>query len=223
VVWLALETPLDVIADERLQSVHMLQHVLLGVVAAPLLVLGLTPGMAAVLARSVPLLRPLAEPVPAQLIAGAVMVAWHLPALYDLTLQSEAIHVFEHLTFIAAGVLFWWPALAATSPTLRWSMSDGAKLLYLLAGTLPQDAVALVLQFSRVAFYPFYTEPQHALPGWDPVVDQNVAGAVLMLAGKTSYAIALLAIFFRWLRRDEAREAGDEDEGRAPGLSSRPA
>ncbi len=109
-MWVALETPIDTISDGYLDSVHMLQHVLLGFVAPPLLLLGLSHDMAARLA-SVPFVRAVTEPVPAQVIAGAVMVFWHVPALYDATLRSESLHVFEHVTFIAAGVVLFWPVL----------------------------------------------------------------------------------------------------------------
>src|SRR6267143_6806466 len=75
-IWVALETPIDTIADHHLDSVHMLQHVLLGFVAPPLMLLGLSPGMAGRLVR-LPTVRALTEPVPAQLIAGTVMIVWH--------------------------------------------------------------------------------------------------------------------------------------------------
>lgn len=203
-LWLALETPIDTLGDRYLQSVHMLQHVLLGVVAPPLLLLGLSPAMSAWLARHVPGLRAAAEPVAAQLTAAVVMIAWHLPFLYDLTLRSEAVHVFEHLTFIATGLLFWWPVLEATAPSLRAGLGDGWKLLYLLIGTLPQDGVSLALIFARTAFYDFYTHAPRLLPDIDPVIDQNLSGVLLFIAGKTSYAVAMLVIFFRWLARERA-------------------
>src|SRR4029077_16294922 len=113
-LWVALETPVDTISDRYLDSVHMFQHVLLGFIAPPLMLLGLSAGMAARLA-AVPLIRVVTEPVPAQVIAGGVMVIWHLPALYDATLHSESLHVVEHLTFIAAGVVLFWPVLRITS------------------------------------------------------------------------------------------------------------
>src|SRR5713226_3435632 len=78
-LWVALETPIDIISDHYLDSVHMLQHVLLGFVAPPLMLLGLSPKMAGQLAR-VPFVRAVTEPVPAQVAAAAVMIRWHLPA-----------------------------------------------------------------------------------------------------------------------------------------------
>jgi putative membrane protein len=197
VLWFALETPLDTISDYYLDSVHMLQHVLLGFVAPPLMLLGLSPQMAGRIAR-VPGVRAVTEPVPALVIAGLVMVVWHLPALYDATLYSGSLHVLEHVMFIAAGVLMYWPIIEATSAQARWRMSPGAMLLYMLVATLPQDGVALALIFSRVPFYEYYTHAPRLVASLTPVIDQTVAGAVLMILGKATLAVAAIAVFTRW-------------------------
>ncbi len=196
-VWLALETPIDVLSDHYLDSVHMLQHVLLGVIAPPLLLLGLTGETAGVLLR-VPGLRAVTEPVPSQVLSAAVMIGWHLPPLYDATLYSEPLHVVEHVTFIGGGLLFWWPLLEATGSHCRWRLTPWGRLVALFVGTFPQDAVALALQFSRTPFYEFYAHAPRIVPGLDPVTDQTVAGAVLMAFGKTSYVVAGVVIFLRW-------------------------
>lgn len=209
-LWVALETPIDVLSDHYLDSVHMLQHVLLGFVAPPLMLLGLSGEMVARLVR-VPGVRGVTEPVPAQLIAGLVMIAWHVPPLYEATLHSESLHVVEHLMFIAAGAAMYWPILEATSAQARWPLSPGAKLVYMLVATLPQDGVALVFIFSRAPFYDFYTHVPRLIPSLTPLIDQTIAGAVLMTLGKATLAVAAMAVFFRWFsvehREDMARPA----------------
>jgi putative membrane protein len=205
-LWVALETPIDTISDRYLDSVHMVQHVLLGVIAPPLLLLGLSEPMAARIA-ALPGLRALTAPVPAQLAAAVVMVGWHLPLLYDATLRWEELHVVEHLTFVASGVLFWWPLIRTTSAGAGWVLSAPGKLLYLLVGTLPQDGVALVLSFSRVPFYDFYTHAPRLVSQLDPVTDQTLAGGTLMVLGKASFVVAALAIFFRWATAPDGEEA----------------
>jgi putative membrane protein len=204
-LWVALETPIDTLSDHYLDSVHMVQHVLLGVIAPPLLLLGLNEPMAARLA-SVPGVRKLTEPVPAQLAAALVMIGWHIPALYDATLYSENLHILEHLTFIGGGLLFWWPVISATSRQSRWQLSPPGRLLYLFLGTFPQDGVALALQFSRVPFYEFYTHVPRIVTGLDAVTDQTVAGAILQLFGKSSFLVAGLVIFFRWFGEEIAAD-----------------
>lgn len=200
-IWAALESPIDTIADNYLDSVHMLQHVLLGFVAPPLLLLGLSPSMAGRLVR-IPGVRMITEPIAAQLVAGIVMIGWHVPALYDATLYSEPLHVTEHMSFIAAGVLLYWPMIRATSAQSRWRMSAGVKLLYILVATLPQDAVALALIFSRVPFYEYYTHAPRLVASLTPLIDQTVAGAILMIFGKATMVVAALAILFEWFEED---------------------
>ena len=215
-LWLALETPLDTISDYYLDSVHMFQHVLLGFVAPPLMLLGLSSQMVGQIVR-VPGVRALTEPVPAQVIAGLVMVGWHLPPLYDATLNSEPLHIVEHVSFISAGVVMYWPILQATSAHAHWQMSPGAKLLYMLLATLPQDGVALALIFSRVPFYDYYTHVPRLIPSLTPLIDQTVAGAVLMTLGKATLAVAAIAVFVRWFgadhRADRLAEARLESRG----------
>lgn len=208
-VWLALETPIDVAADRYLQSVHMLQHVLIGLVAPPLLLLALSPSMVATLVR-LPGLRALTEPVPAQVAFAIVMGAWHVPALYEMAVRSEAVHVFEHLTFMAGGTLFWWPVVGATSAAARWRLGEAGKVLYLLFGTVPADTVSVVLMFARAPFYPFYVGAPRLFVGVDPLTDQVLAGVVLMVVGKFSLVVATLDIALRWFLRARAAEAASE-------------
>ena len=220
-IWAALETPIDVLSDEYLDSVHMLQHVLLGVVAPPLLLLGLNREMAGVLVR-VPGVRAITEPIPAQVLSGLVMIGWHVPPLYDATLYSESLHVVEHLSFIAGGVLFWWPVISATAAHCRWRLGPMGQLLYLFIGTFPQDAVALALQFSRTPFYEFYTHVPRIVPGLDPVTDQTTAGGVLMLFGKSSYFIGAAVVFLRWFNAEFRADMEAAATRRPPARSSAP-
>lgn len=230
-LWAALETPIDTLADGYLESVHMLQHVLLGVVAPPLLLLGLSREMAGALLR-IPGVRAVTEPIPAQVASAAVMIVWHLPTLYDATLHSEPLHVLEHLCFVAGGLVFWWPVIGATAAHCRWTLSPLACLLYLFIGTFPQDAVALALQFSRTPFYEFYRHVPRLVLGLDPVTDQTAAGAILMLFGKSSYFVGAVVVLLHWFNAevradlDESRRpaAGEaEPAGERQGSSTRPA
>ncbi|HET9783246.1 MAG TPA: cytochrome c oxidase assembly protein [Candidatus Dormibacteraeota bacterium] len=208
-IWVALETPIDTISDQYLDSVHMLQHVLLAFVAPPLMLLGLSRDMVARIVR-VPGVRALTEPIPAQVIAAAVMIVWHVPALYDATLHSESLHILEHVMFIGSGLFLYWPIIDATSSHARWQMSAGAKLVYILLATLPQDGIALALIFSRVPFYEFYTTVPRLIPGFTALIDQTIAGAVLMIFGKVTLAVAALVVFFRWFGSEQREDRGIE-------------
>ena len=212
VLWVALETPLDTISDYYLDSVHMLQHVLLGFVAPPLMLLGLSPQMVGRIVR-VPGIRAVTEPAPALVIAGLVMIVWHLPALYDATLYNGGLHVVEHLMFIAAGVLMYWPIIEATASHARWRMTPSAELLYMLVATLPQDAVALALIFSRVPFYEYYTHAPRLVASLTPVIDQTVAGAVLMILGKATLVVVAIAVFVRWFSSEQRADRAHAPTG----------
>ncbi|MGH7869252.1 MAG: cytochrome c oxidase assembly protein [Candidatus Dormibacteraceae bacterium] len=206
VLWLALETPIDTIGEEYLGSVHMIQHVLLGIVAPPLLLLGLSPAMATLLFKYVPGLSQLTRPLLAQLLAAAAWILWHLPPLYNLTTSHLQIHIGEHLMFIGVGLLLFWPVIENTAQTLAHPLSEGWKILYLGFATLPQDGVALPLQFGRSVFYAQYQSVPSLAPGYSPLIDQTLAGVFMMLGPNLVIGTILITLFFRWLRRSEQRQ-----------------
>ena len=82
-------------------------------------------------------------------------------------------------------------------------MSPGVGLVYMLIATLPQDGVALALIFSRVPFYEFYTHVPRLIPGFTPLIDQTISGAVLMILGKATLALVALVVFFRWFGAEQ--------------------
>jgi cytochrome c oxidase assembly factor CtaG len=95
-------------------------------------------------------------------------------------------------------------------------MSAPIKLLYLLVATLPQDGVALALIFSRVPFYDYYTHAPRLIASLTPVIDQTVAGAVLMIVGKATLAVAAIAVFSRWFSADAPASQLNPASGRPP-------
>lgn len=215
VVWAALETPLDPLGDHYLQSAHMVQHMILVAVAPPLLLLGLTPAMASRLA-SVPGVRAITEPVPAMCLYAAGLIFWHIPPAYDLALSNQFVHIAEHLAFIGIGVIFWWPLIGATSSAARWPLSDGMKLIYIAAGSLPMMAVALPLQFSRTVFYATYAAAPRVLPGITPIFDQTIAGALMMAIDMAVLGLDGLVILYRWFAADEPDEEVLGEADRSP-------
>jgi putative membrane protein len=188
VVFVALESPLDAVAEERLVSAHMLQHGLLMSVSPPLLLLGLYPRLVVPFTR--PVLKPLlgnprahaalraaSAPTLALGLWLAILYAWHLPALYEGALRSEALHVGQHLFFVNAGLLFWLPVIEPV-PTLA-RMKPLAKLGYLAAGQVGTAALAAALLWGP-EIYPFYG-PLDTLWGLSREADQRLAGLVMMV------------------------------------------
>jgi len=215
IILLALVSPLDELGDEYLFSAHMTQHLLLTLVAPPLLLLG-TPGW---LLR--PLLRRrsaaragrvLTKQVVAFVLFNGVFLAWHLPTFYEATLQSESIHVVEHLMFIATAVLNWWPILSPLPELPR--LSYPAQILYLFLEALPATVLGALLVFAPAPLIPTYaTAPR--LFGLDVMTDQQVSGLIMWMPGGMIYLIALAVVFFKWLGREE----GEAQSRLAPGES----
>ncbi len=212
--WAALETPLDTLGDDYLQMAHMVQHMLLIAYVPPLLLLGLSPAMAAFLRRA-PLLPALVEPVSAMVLYSLVIVLWHIPYPYDLANDNEFVHIAEHLTFLAAGIIFWWPVIEATSLQTRRQLEYGWRIVYVFIGTIPMLMVALPLQFSRVLFYDSYAHAPEVLPGISHVLDQNISGVLMFVMDMAVMGIDMVVVFYRWFRADEAAQELSSRSGTA--------
>jgi putative membrane protein len=186
-LFLALESPIDVGGDKYLFSLHMLQHLLLAMVVPPLLLLGLPHGWRAFDRIHVP-------PLLANVVFNLVLATWHLPFLYEATLRNEPVHVLEHLTFLAVGVLFWWPLLVPDG--LAGSMSVMGKIAYLGFAGVPPTILGLAFILSPVVIYPFYAAAARVTP-LSALDDQLVAGLVMFGLGNLIYFAAIWVIFFR--------------------------
>lgn len=214
VLVLSAVSPIDPVAEEGLFAVHMLQHVLLAEVAAPLVVLGLTgPILRPLLAQPwVRRLEPLAHPLVAFPVWAGVLVFWHLPPMLDLALENQVVHNVQHLTFFASGVLFWAP-FKEVLPAPRW-FGTGAKALYLLGFWVVCLVFANVLWFSGTVFYDRYAR---SAPEWgvNALQDQANAGSVMMATGMLIALPLMVWLFFRMARESELRQALIE-EGHDP-------
>ena len=214
----ALVSPLDAISDNYLFSAHMVQHMLLAVVVPPLWVLSV-PGWALDALLRVRGVRPaarfLTNPIVAFALLNGDLWLWHVPTLYDATLANEQLHVFEHLTFIGFGLLFWLPVLS-TTPALR-QLSLGASILYLFVACQPMVALGALLTFSATPLYhPYVVAPR--LWGSTALGDQQLGGLIMWLPSTIPYLTVLSVIFFRWVGEQDRREraaAGEFDDEEA--------
>ena len=219
VILIALESPVDTISD-KLFSVHMLQHLLFLVVAAPLIVAG-RPWMS--IWRPLPLgfrrtvlrfakrsrkaapLRVLwhaiAGPAGAWILFTGAMILWHVPALYDLTLRDLGVHVLEHTLFIGFGILFW-AQVMATSPAVH-RMSTGRRALYAAAAIIPNMALSVFLVYSPHALYSPYVHVHSRPPGLTAYQDQQIGGGLMWTLGDFPYVIAVALLAVRWMVENE--------------------
>jgi cytochrome c oxidase assembly factor CtaG len=223
----ALQPPLDPLVGVFLWA-HMVQHLLLLGVAAPLMVAaapwlriwrGLPLGWRRGLARAVVLGRwaaPLravgtflGRPGEAWLVFTVTLVAWHLPWLYDLALRNQAVHDLEHLSFLGLAILFW--AMVIDSPPFRSQLDQLHRVAFVLAAMVVSWGLAVVLVFATVPIYSYYaalaTTP-HLIAGalvyTDPggltaVADQELAGGIMWVPGSIPFSVAIFVFLYRWL------------------------
>jgi putative membrane protein len=191
--WVAVASPIGG-GDGRLLTFHMIQHLLLMTIAPPLIFLGepliaLWHGWAHADDRvsssfGGPTHQRLGHLVVCWLAATATLVGWHLPAAFTLALRSPAWHAVEQASFLASGLLFWWPVVQPwpSRPDPRWST-----VLYLFLATLPCDILSGFLVFSDRVAYSVYLATSSGLAVLD---DQQCAGALMWTVVTIVYLVA---------------------------------
>jgi putative membrane protein len=196
---------LDKVSDELLYA-HMIEHLLVGDIAALLLVLGLTgPLLAPVLRiRVFDRLRALTHPAVAFPLWAVDLYVWHARVLYEAALRHPPIHALEHACFLACGVNMWM-CLFGPLPTPAWFGNLG-RLIYIFAVRLTGAVLGNLFLWSGTVFYPYYA-PHDAIHRVSPLADQNLAGAAMMVEG----SILTLGLFC-WLFLRTARESEERQE-----------
>jgi len=212
--------PIGTVSEERL-SVHMLQHMLIGDLAAFLIVIGMTgPLLQPILVKpGVRRLRWLAHPLVAVPLWVVVYYAWHVPALYQAALHSNVVHATEHATMFAAGFALWM-GLLGPLPKPTW-FGNAAGLAYVLIVRFAGTVIANVFLWSSSPFYPDYVALAKA-NGIDAAEDQSLAGAIWMIEGSIVTICVLGWLFTRWMRQGEEAEELVE-YARAQGIELDPA
>jgi cytochrome c oxidase assembly factor CtaG len=193
-------------ASQQLLYFHMVEHLLLGDVAALLIVLGLTgPLLAPVLRiRFFDRLRVLTHPLIAFPLWTIDLYVWHLPVLYEAALRHEGIHALQHMLFLACGINMWM-CLFGPLPTPSW-FGNFAKLIYIVAVRLAGTILGNIFLWSGTVFYPYYAHGD-AVHSISPLADQNLAGAIMMI----EESILTLGLFC-WLFLRTARESEERQE-----------
>ena len=200
----ALLSPIGSLSDELL-SAHMVEHLLMGDLAALLIVLGLTGPLLAPVLRIgfFDRLRVLANPLIALPLWAINLYVWHLPFLYQAALRHPGVHALEHAMFIACGVNMWM-CLFGPLPMPRW-FGNLAKLGYIVAVRLVGTVLGNLFLWSGTVFYPFYLhgDASHHI---SPLADQNVAGAIMMVEESILTLCLLCWLFLRAAREGEERQ-----------------
>lgn len=215
VVAVALNSPLEALSRSLFWA-HMVQHVLLLLVAPPLILLA-RPWMR--LWRSLPLgwRRPLArgfgtgprpsvlrrisralgQPLPGFALFSGVLIAWHIPALFDATLRSEGLHVLEHALFFMTALMFW--KQVVHSPPLRARLEPAQRIAYVIGAMVVSWGLAVVLALSAHPLYATYAHEVSRPGGLSALGDQQIAAGIMWVPGSIAFVIAIFVYVHRWL------------------------
>jgi putative membrane protein len=219
VLFLALTSPLHTLSDEYLFSAHMVQHLLLTLVAAPMLIAG-TPGwLLAAICRSLHitgLMRRLLHPVLAFGLYNLVFTFAHLPFFYDRALGSDLLHGLEHVIFVTSSLLLWLPILSPWKELPRYHVLG--QIAFFFAQTAPAMLLGGLITGAGAPLYPTYANAPRVFD-LDVMADQQLAGLIMWVAGGTYFLIAAAVQFFRWAAKEESRNRRP-DPARAPRASS---
>ena len=201
---IAFASPLAHLGGE-LVTAHMIQHLLIGDIAALLIVMGLTrsvlqPVMAL---KAFDRLRFLTLPMIALPLWIANLYIWHIPALYDGTVTNEWLHALQHACFITFGILMWMP-IAGPLPVPSW-FGGGAQVGYTITARLASAGLGNILMWSGAALYAAY-EPGQEYWGVSPVTDQGTAGVIMMVEGGLITLGVLAWSLLRWAARDTEKQ-----------------
>lgn len=230
VLAIALASPIEPLSGQ-LFWVHMIQHVLLLVVAAPLFVLarpwirlwrclpletrrwlarGLTQSERMGPLRLIS--RTLGHPVSGFLAFSVVLLAWHVPALFDATLRSSTMHALEHTLFFCTALMFWKQVIA--SPPLHARLLAAQRVVYSIGGMIVSWALAVVLALAPHPLYGFYALERSRPGGISAMADQQLAAGIMWVPGSVTFLIVVFVYVHRWLTPP------DPGAARAPRLAS---
>ena len=212
----AVAPPMDAAAAAAFSS-HMAQHEMLMLIGAPLVIVGrpILPWLWALPDRFRPVAagglqssvlsrvwRWLTLPALAWAIHGAVVWLWHVPALYEAALRSEAVHAVQHATFVGTAVLFWWGLVYGRYGRAAY----GASALFVFVTMIHTGALGALFAFSTAPYYPLYAE-RASEAGFDPVFDQQLAGLYMWIPAGLVLTVLALALMLAWLSESDRRAA----------------
>src|SRR5437762_2686935 len=204
----SLNGPIHDLSDDYLFSAHMVQHLLLTLAVPPLLLAG-TPGwmLRPVLSRRriAPVARFFTRAPIAFVAFNLVIAVWHLPAFYNAAMAHHSLHILEHLMFMAAAVLMWWPLLSQLPEFPR--LAYPGQMLYSFLMSIPMSIVAIYIAMADHVLYPGYSAAPRVL-ALSPLEDQLLGALIMWISGGIIFMIIMTVVFFKWDARGEDSTAG---------------
>jgi putative membrane protein len=205
-LFLSLNGPLHDLSDNFLFSAHMVQHLIITLIVPPLWLLGLPSWSLRPLLR-VPALRATMAAITGPFVAYAaynvVFIGWHFPSMYNWALVNHNAHILQHVMFIAAASLMWWPIVDPVPELVR--MQAPVRLLYMAVLGIPMSIVSAIITFAEQPLYSWYAAAPRVF-ALSAVDDQQLGGVIMWVPGMIVFWVALTIVFFRWSRREQQEE-----------------
>ena len=208
VLFLSLNGPLHDLSDTFLFSAHMVQHLVLTLIVPPLLIAG-TPASLFRQGLRYPAVarvaRIVSRPVACYTIFNVVLAVWHLPVLYNLAIAHHPVHIAQHLMFLTAATLMWWPLMSPLPelPRLPYPM----QMLYCFLMTIPMSVIAIFITYADELLFPGYASAPRVW-GVSPMQDQLFGGLIMWIPGGLFFVGVMTVVFFKWAARDTDTAAG---------------
>ncbi|MEZ4516507.1 MAG: cytochrome c oxidase assembly protein [Chloroflexota bacterium] len=222
VIAFALVSPIDTLV-QQLFFVHMIQHLLLIMIAPPLLLLpnpmpfilwGLPDNLRRLVGHWLGIalnkenatgaaIRAVTTPGIIYLVYIIVVFGWHDPNMYNVALRNDFVHDIEHITFFLAGMLFWWQVIGA-GPVIHKQFGQIGRIGFTLAAIPPNMVLGIVLAFTPTIIYTFYNDVPH-LWNLNPLTDQQLSGIIMWIPGSMMYLIAALVLIAGLLKSEDAK------------------
>jgi len=198
IILISLTSPLHILSDQYLFSAHMFQHILITLIAPPLLILGIPQWLIDYLLKNIliyKIIKFLVQPIIAIIVFNLIFSLWHIPELYKLSVSSHYIHIGEHLMFMISAFIMWWP-ISSTSKLLP-KISYPLQMIYLFVMSLAQIIVFGIITFAPE---PIYTHYVNAPRIWNmsALLDQQMGGIIMKVGSGFLFLGILIFTFFKW-------------------------
>ena len=203
VLWLGADWPIHDLAERYLYSMHMTQHLLFTLVAAPILIAGMPVWLLRELLAPAPIrriFRFMTRPLVALIFFNAVLLFTHWPEVVAASVGSELVHLGLHVLIVTSALVMWWPVMSPL-PEMP-SLPPPGQMLYLFLQSLAPTIPASFLTFGHTPLYPVYaTFPR--IWGIDALTDQLIAGLIMKILGGLLLWGVIAVIFFRWYNQEQ--------------------
>jgi len=212
-ILLSLLSPIGILGHNYLFSAHMLQHILLLLIGPLFLLIGIPPSLAKKIISWSPIanvILVLRQPLAAWLFGVGAMWIWHIPVIYNISLQNEGLHMLQQMSLLVMGIIFWLPVF---SPLEEWRLTPPFATLYLFSACIGCTILGIIITFSAVGHYPAYLNPVDSLGilpfirnelYLTPELDQQIGGLIMWVPCCLIYLLASMITIARWYKTPEA-------------------